>query len=199
MPQEDGDATLLAGNLLVARGRPEEAREWFKRAQVEQPDAVAPTLGLVRSFLAQSDVEGALDYLQRRVAERPDDAVAYGLQGYVFAQERRLQEAADALRGAIRADPDEITYYRQLGRILHQQGAPDQAVPLLEEGLQHAPAAPDLLNDLAVSYAFAQDYDQAIATYEKLLEIQPDLDPAANNYAALIADHRGGDPYDDPR
>ena len=64
------------------------------------------------------------------------------------------------------------------------------AAQAYQDGLKQLPDNTELLVGLAGVHERQQDYDAAIATYEKILAKQPDNAVSTNNLAALLADHR---------
>ena len=84
-------------------------------------------------------------------------------------------------------------------------GIPHMAEPLrlrgkviwttdIEDATKAIPQNVDLLNDLAGLLFTAGRHDEAIATYERVIALQPDSDFAINNFAAITADYLRNDP-----
>ena len=194
LPDQHKEAALLAGDLLTAQSRFADSREWYTWAEKARGDAPEPMIGLVRTYLAEDDVDGALDYLGRRTAARPEDVIAYEAMGEILSADGRTAEARQAFEQAIRLRPGWPTPYRSLGYMLRQAGDAQSAVSVYRSALEQRPDDPDLLGDLAEAYQAAGQVGEAIDSYARLLKQHPDLDEAASSYAALIADYRYQDP-----
>ncbi len=195
-PGAELNGTLLAGSLRLAQDDIEGARSWFERAQAMAPDAAAPLLGLVRTYVAEDDLDGALARLADRVAAHPDDALALSLTAQLYARAERFDEAIAAYRAVIDAAPTWATPYIELAGVLEQQGQVDEALHTLGRGID---ASGDAGGDLRIARAFveqrAERFDAAIATYGQLIAEGDERDLVVNNYAALVADFA----FDDPK
>jgi len=67
---------------------------------------------------------------------------------------------------------------------------PEKAIAVLKRGLENNPGDATLKLTLATSQQRSNDIPGAMATYQSVLDTNPRLDVAANNLAALIADHK---------
>jgi FimV-like protein len=70
---------------------------------------------------------------------------------------------------------------------------PARAVTFLKKGLAELPDDAVLRFSLGNAHLAAKDYEAALAAYEAVLAKQPDSKMAANNVAAIIADHKYSD------
>jgi cellulose synthase operon protein C len=81
-----------------------------------------------------------------------------------------------------------------LARLLVARGEIQEALPIYKAGLEKQPESVALQLALAEAQEKTNDYTGARTTYEAILEEHSDNVIAANNLAALLADHN----YDDP-
>ncbi|MFW5833433.1 MAG: tetratricopeptide repeat protein, partial [Pseudomonadota bacterium] len=189
--------SLLAGSLRVAQGDYEGGREWFNRAGELAPDAAQPMIGVVQSFLAQGDVDGALAAVDARLAEMTDDvdtALVWNLKAQLHGRQGDVQAAADAYRRASAARGDWTAPYLELARLYEGAGEPARAVEVLEEGITTGAAAESLLLERAFVEQRSGRFRDAITTYERLLDAGATNDVVVNNFAALVADFGQEDP-----
>jgi tetratricopeptide (TPR) repeat protein len=82
-----------------------------------------------------------------------------------------------------------VPAYRDLVGIYLQQSDTDGAIKVCERGLQAMPDNTDLLLLEASLFERQKRYSDAIALYETVLKQDDSSNLAANNLAALIADH----------
>ncbi len=188
-PGAELSGTLLAGSLRLAQGDSEGAQQWFERAREIEPEGAAPLLGLVRSHLIEDDVNSALELLERRVAERPDDALAHSLLAQLHTQAERYEDAANAYRAAIAAQPQWGAPYRALATLEERAGRVDAALAVLDEGVA---VGADTDGQLLLTKAFVQQRadrnEAALRSYATMLDAGDQRDLVVNNYAALVAD-----------
>lgn len=192
-PGYEATGAQLAGDLAIARGEAEAARDWFARAQEAQPEAPGPLIGIVRAYIAQGDLDGAIAYLDRQRASRPEDAVPYQLVGELYARRGDTAKAGAAFREAIRLRPSWVAPYAQLALAQESAGDVDAAIATYQVWLAQSPRDLAILARLAETAERARRVDTAIEAYRQIIDIDPNLDGAVNNYAALVADHRTGD------
>ncbi len=179
---------LLAGSLRLAQGDYAGGRAWFTRAGEINPGAAQPLLGVVRSFVAEDDLPGALAVLETRLDETPDDALAWNLKAQLLARDGQGDEAAAAYDRAIAVQSDWATPYRELAELHEASGRTDAAIQTLEQGIEAGADPGSLLLQRAFVEQRAERFEAAISSYERLLDAGSDNDVVVNNFAALVAD-----------
>ncbi len=192
--EKEPAAAMLSGSLSLAQRQFDQSREWFLKAETLRPDANDPVLGIVNSYLAENRLDDALAYLKQRVETKPGDAVAWQLTAELLIRAEKPQEAVPAYRKAIELQPQWLTPYRQLGTLLVRTGDTQGAVEVYEAGYKEVPDAVGLLLDQGSAHVVAGRMDEAMRSFERVLEKEPRNDVAANNVAALIADYKYQDP-----
>ena len=193
MPDQQVVGAQLAGDLAIAEGQPDSALTWFTRALAADPGSDQSLIGVIRSYVARGDLDGALAYLDEHKGSRPDDAVPYQLLGELFARRGDAGKAEAAFRQAIQLRPSWLPPYVQLAELLDQTGRAGDAVAVYEQARAQDPRNIGLNFQLAQSYQKLGRIDDALQAYERLLQFDPNVDAAINNYAALVADYRNDD------
>lgn len=189
-PDSQAVGALLAGDLNIAQNRIDLARRSFEQAQKIAPDAPEPVIGVVRTYLAQNDLAGAVAYLEGHTRAKPDDPIAFNMLGELAARRNDAAAAEAAFGRAVALQPEWPTPRRQLGAFQARSGRIEEAVATYRAAIAAIPRSPDLLNDLGTILIVNDRPAEAIAIYEKVLELAADSEIAINNYAALIADHK---------
>ncbi len=105
-----------------------------------------------------------------------------------------LADAKAAFSKAIELQPTWPNPRRQLGSLLVRDGQIEEAIGVFRAATEAMPQNTDLLNDLAGLFFTAGRPAEAVATYERVIALQPNSDLAVNNFAAITADHAQGDP-----
>ena len=147
-----------------------------------------PLVGLVRSYLALKKGDEAEKLLMARLEEAPEDGAVQNLLGEFYRAREQTDLSELAFRNALKICTDCRAPYLNLGRLLARKGQTADAIQVYREGLASAPHSADLNFALAETHLVQKEHNAAIQIYEDMLARNPDLDAAANNLAALIAD-----------
>ena len=94
----------------------------------------------------------------------------------------------------MKAHPNAALGYSRLAAVQAAQGDTAAAVATLRSGVEATDHNASLALELANRLEAAGQYEQAAAVYEDMLKRNPASDAAANNLAALYANHRADDP-----
>ncbi len=105
----------------------------------------------------------------------------------------RLEKGREFLNSAIKNNPNLIGAYFALAAIDSASGDLGGAQQNYEKLLQKNPKHTPTLMMLAMSQESQKKYEDASATYNRILDFAPDFAPAANNLAWLIAEETKGD------
>ncbi len=188
LPDQQLLASMLSGILYLASERPKEAATAFAKAHALAPSAIAPVNGIVRTHLAQGDVDGAVRFVRGLTVANPDSGYLKNSYGELLLFQGKRDEAVGVFETAKRLTPNSPQPYFNLSRAYIGKGDPGSAVAVLDEGLQKLPVDPLLLRAKADALVMRGQHTEALQIYLKLVETRPDDDDAANNAAALIAD-----------
>jgi tetratricopeptide (TPR) repeat protein len=128
--------------------------------------------------------------LQARLTANADDAIASQLLGQVYASRNDMNKALEYFNKAMKNTKWEVPYMSAASVYLAQKNiAGAQAV--LEKGVAQASNPVQIQLQLASLYESQKNYDKAIVIYEKVIEVNPANQMAANNLASLLLDVRG--------
>ena len=175
-------------------GRHVEALEAFRKAYEEDDTSILALTGIIQSHLALKQPDEAILLLTKVVKKTPDNAYAHNMLGEVFAQKNMPDKAEPSYLEATRLRKDWTLPYLNLSRLKMASNKPDEAIAVLENGIESNPDDATLRLTLASVQQSAKKFDDAMKTYRELLAINPKMDVAANNLAALLADHEFEDP-----
>lgn len=192
LPDRKFDGEVLAGRRFQAMGRTDDAVRAFEQARALKPAAPEPLTGIVQSYLAANKPDAALAVLRKAAAAAPQDAFVQNLLGEVLTRSNHADatEATAAFRRAIALKADWFVPYLNLGNMLLASGEAVEGLATFRDGLDHMPDNETLLFALASGEERSGDAGAAIETYEKILNLRPQAEVAANNLAALLADFR---------
>jgi len=195
-------ATGDSPSFFMAEGRLHESRNDYARASVAferaatmAPNVADPLVALVRLDLMQKQAEHARRRLESIVSTNPSHPYAYGLLGEVSSILGRRDAAAAHYRQATKINPAWVTPWLNWVSLMQAQRQPDQAIKIVQEGLVANPSSEELHMLLASLLADRGSIDEAIASYETVLRINPRNLLSANNLATLLADYKQDPPH----
>jgi len=121
----------------------------------------------------------ALDEIHRALAVNPHDPEALELTGLALIRLHRHDEALEPLASSIAAAPYHAHPHYLYAFSLRELGRHAEAVTPLQAALQLASDEPVYLRAMAELHADLRDFDQALATAARAVEVAPDR--AANH------------------
>ncbi|MFN2455548.1 MAG: tetratricopeptide repeat protein [Pyrinomonadaceae bacterium] len=167
------------GIYYYTLGRYQDAAEQFRRVITIQPDKYHGYDNLGAMYCLLGLYEDAVA-MHRRAIEIHPAAMAYSNLGNDYFYLGRYDEAIEAYENAIELEPKHDIRYRNLGdAYLHtgrKQDAAEQfkfAIKLLDEALNVRPDNAQLLGRLAICHAKLNNGQEALATIERAITIEP--------------------------
>jgi tetratricopeptide (TPR) repeat protein len=176
----DSEYAAAEGNLghaLEEKERFDEAIEHLTRALVIGPDSAEVQKNLGLALAERGQVDDSIPHFERAIALSPRMAEAHAYLGTVLIMKGNRMEARAEWRVALQSDPDNVRVLNDLSWLLSTAPEPAlrsgaEAVRLASHGeeLTHG-QDPMLLGTLAAAYAEAGDFDKAIATEQRALNV----------------------------
>jgi len=185
---------LKLGQIFLANKRYDAALRELERAVDKAPGEAGAVISLIRAYVAAGKPEQAISRLQREIGRsaKENRAGYYNLLGEIHLSLEQQEKAIEAFRKAISAREGWIVPVRNLVLLYSMEGDTGKAVELIKKVA--ARAEPGSNREAAVKLAGLFEvigaYDEAMGLYEKILKKHPDDEIAANNLAALLAEHR---------
>ncbi|HTI84331.1 MAG TPA: tetratricopeptide repeat-containing glycosyltransferase family protein [Acetobacteraceae bacterium] len=143
-------------------------------------------LGVVH--LERGQLTAAIEYLNRAVGERENDAQANYHLGTALLGDRQFAGAEAALRKSLLVRPDDVDTLNNLGNALIDQGRHDEALTCFENVLRQQPEHLPARYNAARALAGLDRLDEAIAGFQAALTDAPDdtnPDRLADIYSGL--------------
>ena len=160
-------AWAALGDLLAGRGEADEAIAAYERARKAGSTDERMTEALARLYTRKGAWARARDLYAALVAADPESG-SYRLQLGRCHHMLGDQAKAEAVwRDVIRAQGNDPNAYIWLARAYEGVGAGDKALAALREGTKRHPEAFELLRQLAATLADGQEFDEAIAFYQR--------------------------------
>lgn len=178
---------LLLGQTLLNARMFEEARAALEKARALSPESVALVSLLVDLDRVERRFDQALERVEAFLKEKPDSAEAYFVKSGVLQDQGETAAAEESLAKAVELDANFSPAYERLIRLYVDGGKIPEATERLEEVLVLQPANEQAMLLLALLRERQGDYEKALDSYEKVLNLRPDNLVALNNVAMLCA------------
>ncbi len=167
-------AADLRGRAELQRGNPDRAREAFLAALAINPSFFPAVASLASMEVAQGKTEAAQQRFEAFFKANPTDVRA----GLALARMRSQTGAApesviDVLARTVKANPAEVAPRHALVAAYGERKDFKAGLTVAQEGLALLPDNPELLDALGQTQYLAGDVNQAVATYNRIVSLQP--------------------------
>ena len=177
-------AMLKVGQAARDAGDFRSAVQFYRRAHAMLPQEPAPLISLGESLNAMGESGEAATAFRKALDIAPRDAVAMRGLGNALLGANQPELAARQFEESLNVSED-YRAYLGLGVAMNILGEFVAAEELYRQGLDLAPGNLALTNNLALSLALSQRYEEAILLMEQLLE-NPDVSVRHRQNLALI-------------
>jgi cellulose synthase operon protein C len=174
------DGALLRGEIHLAAGRIDQAKEAYSSAQSIDPNAVRPLIGMARAAYRQNEPGEADEYIAQAEELDPDSVELWLLKASIAQDRQNWPEAEQALINALETigQYDVMTYQKfesmsALVNVLREQGKSSEAF-VYEEILAKSAPGTMMSNLNAAQEAFNNgELDNAARYLEEVLTQAP--------------------------
>jgi tetratricopeptide (TPR) repeat protein len=181
----------LAGVIAYDQRRFDDSDRNLARALELQPGSVDILTTLTRFGLERGHASAVVDRLRRTLQRDPNNVEILSLLGDTYLQIKDLAHASETFHEVVTLNPRSWLAYRGLAQVRLAANDPNGAIDEYQAALRIAPGQPRLTAELAALYERQGRIDEAIASYEQLLQSDADSQQlAANNLAMLLVTHR---------
>lgn len=191
---DDPQANLLANGLeatiLQRLQRTDESLALLRGMLDDDSTALVAQAAIIRTHLANGEVEAARIFMDGVLADSPDDSGVRFLNAALLSVEGNLDGANDIYRELLDENPQQEVVWRALIAGLTRAGDQAGATLALEEALAALPDSRNLLWLHASTLEQNGDFEGAVEIYEVLYEQESDSAIVANNLASLISTRR---------
>jgi adenylate cyclase len=130
-------------------------------------------VGIGASESPRESLQRAVELGKKAIALDESNSSVHAYLTFPYIYIREFDKAISEAEKAISLSPNSATAYWALGFALSYAGRPQEAVPMLQKSLRLSPIPvhSQVLGFLAISYSELGQYEEAIATYKKVLQI----------------------------
>lgn len=173
----DGHATL--GLLLVAAGRPAEARTELERSLLLNAELVEPRKALAHQFLSQLDFTAAASAAAPLIVNGGGDAESHFLAASARRGTGDTPKAIEICEAGLRANPRDRSLEELHAALLLDCGTTENCKRKALDGLRRNPSSPAYLKTVASMMIDASPIDGATAEIANRVRATLPNDPAA--------------------
>jgi serine/threonine-protein kinase len=156
---------IAQGHISIIKSSYDQALKAFEQARKLEPTNILAWNGQVLTLRSAQRYEDALKLAQEGLQQFPQERLfADELAAIYFAQNHYLK-AEEAFRLSIKLQPDAVLAYAGLNLVLEYLNRPDEALQVLQQGLQIRSSA-QLHGNLGNSLFIRGDYVGAVAAFE---------------------------------
>jgi predicted AlkP superfamily phosphohydrolase/phosphomutase/tetratricopeptide (TPR) repeat protein len=182
---------LLRAQIESDSGRFAEAETALREVSGLAPAAeLAPAWGDL--YFARGDGAAAVAAYRQGIARFPESATLERKLGEALGLQKSFAESEQAFRRSIaksKSDRDKEAAYGDLSFLFQGERRDQEAAQILEEGTRALPESARLWGMLGAAYGRLESFPQAIAAYERSIQIQPTA-LACKTLAALVFEIR---------
>lgn len=175
---------------LREEGEADRASAVLNRARALFPDSEEISLQAAQQAFSAEDEDKARSILQEAKQQHPDSPRPYLLEARYFESEGQYQQAAEFYQLAMDKQST-ARIVNAYAAVLQGAGREEEALSLLESGIETYPDSLQLRLRLALLQQSEGETDKAKANYEKILDSMPENTVVLNNLAWLY--HEAGD------
>lgn len=187
-PQAPEELVVLLGQSLLAQEKTDEALELYRARALSDSLSARIAYLTARTLLSADRLEEALDELARARRLDPENRAVQGSLGRLLVASGREREGVGLLEELLSDGPGLEGEYVALARGYAALEDDDRAVATLEAGLEAIGPTSSLLSALGSVQFQNGDVDGALASFERVLAIEPESVEALNFLAYTLAD-----------
>ena len=178
---------LLHGRVLAAQGKFPAALAQYDAAAAQAPGSPEPRIAAVGLLATQRRFAEASARIEAIRKANPNSALARQMRGELALAMNDPAQAQAAFAELVALPGAPVSAYKNLAAVMVARGHLDDAFAVIDQGQKAWPGDVTLAAARAEWLGRAGRIDEAIATYEGILQRAPDSDLAANNLAYVLA------------
>jgi tetratricopeptide (TPR) repeat protein len=191
---ENNDLAESGYSLALAdKGRLGEAELHLRRAiKINvNPTFFDDRINLGSVLLQQGKFNEAVACLSEVIKDKPDSAKASAKAYYFLAialeGEKKYDDAIKSLASTLKLDPNYPDARKIMGSLLLAAGKLNEAIPYFNEALRTGANQVEIYRSLGLVYNRLGKYEQAIQSWTRATELEPDNAEVLNNIAWVLA------------
>lgn len=178
-------ALMLQGDLKILEGDMKGAEAVFKQVVELNPNMLPPYLALARIYVQENRLEEAISQYEAVLKKNTKHFAGYMALGAIYDQQGNGEKAEFYYRKALEIKRDFGPAANNLAwNMVERGGDIDEALEYARLAREQMPKSPEVMDTLGRIYYLKGSYVNAIAEFQRSLEIGPD-NPAINYHLGL--------------
>ena len=163
-----GSAMFLnrLASLYMQTGGYRQAAESLQQSLAEGPRQVSVYLALGEAFLAMSQLDSSIFYVEQASILAPDSTRVHSSLGYLYMQAGQSERARERLDRALTLDGKNLEAYRLYGYYYAQKDSVDRAIEYYRKLAELSPGNVEAYNNIAFLLAGDERYPEALEYYK---------------------------------
>jgi tetratricopeptide (TPR) repeat protein len=180
-------AFQLRARVYLLQEKPDEALEALGKSIEAEPRDVGALLTRAQVLVEVDKLDAAREDLDRILQLRPGLPQALILRSAVFVDQKKYAESIGDLRELLKKDPANVAIRMQAAQVYTAGGWPRHAIRILSDILKEDPDNGLALRSRGDAYLNIGKHAEAIADFNKAIELQPENSGILNNLAWVLA------------
>jgi tetratricopeptide (TPR) repeat protein len=178
---------LQKARISVLAENHDQALEDVNQALELAPDNLFGLLVKAQTLAQLDRAEEAIPDVKEALKQRPDSDDVLRVWAMVTEKAGKTENAIGELREQVEADPDDGLAWLQLGLLYSAQHQPEKALDAYSAAIKIEPRREFTLQVRADTYLNQGMQKEAVADYEKALQLVPENSGVLNNLAWVLA------------
>jgi len=186
---EDPALLLMRGEVLLALGKPDEAREALARSIEIDPQRERSHFQLGSALAALGRNDEAIAAFGDEIGLASDQKIlifAHLNRQNLYAQAKQWEQAAQELEAVVALDPNQLQAYGDMASLYLRAGNSEAAARVLQQGEAAGFVSSPHYYSLGARLYRDEKYEAASQAFRKALEIEPGMARAEKSLAAAL-------------
>ena len=189
-PEDASPRVNLAGVYFLQKKYPEAIKE-FEAALELDPERLEALRGITQILTIQGNPRLAFERAEKQLTKSKNQGAIYELLGRLKLASKDYPKGIELLQRAVEHNPELVSAYYTIGSAYAAQGKFDVAIDQYQKVTIKQPKTLAPLMMTAILFELKKDSQKANEYYKRILDLDKNYTPAANNLAWNYA-QKGG-------
>jgi len=181
------EGLLRIGEGFERSGNFESALNIYGQAMAADPGLVAAQIAFARVSILLGETKRGMAMLTALIGRYPEDTKVRGALTRAYIRQGDMDAATLFLDPMLEKEDVSAEYLNLGGKIAEVAGDQARARVLYERALRKSPGNPEILRNMALSFALAEDYPTAVALLQSVMDKPAGLIPGKVALATVYA------------